>query len=125
MLRIMSHPIEIMKLLVGGDMDFSLEEKKVGTWIDGKPVYQRTWEITTTNGLKLTDTGDIKKLIHHFGEFYYDNNHQSHNFPWNASGGVESCMVSLSSNDLYLFLTGTIYVNKQGTVTCLYTKTTD
>lgn len=125
MLRIMSHPIEIMKLLVGGDMDFSLEEKKVGTWIDGKPVYQRTWEITTTNGLKLTDTGDIKKLIHHFGEFYYDNSHQSHSFPWNASGGVESCMVSLSSNDLYLFLTGTIYVNKQGTVTCLYTKTTD
>ena len=47
MLRIMSLPISIMRSLIGGSMNFSLEEQKVGTWIDGKPVYQITVEGTT------------------------------------------------------------------------------
>ena len=45
---------------IGDDTDYSTEEKIVGTWIDGKPVYQRTFHLTnptmnwTANSLGIT-----------------------------------------------------------------------
>lgn len=30
---------------IGSDTDYSTTEKIVGTWIDGKPIYQKTWDL--------------------------------------------------------------------------------
>ena len=35
--------IESLKTLKGGSTNYSTEEQVVGTWIDGKPVYQKTF----------------------------------------------------------------------------------
>ena len=49
--------------------NFSTDEKVIGTWIDGKPLYQKTFEWTYANGslipnnaasLVITSTADIK-----------------------------------------------------------------
>ena len=36
--------IESLKTLKGGSNNYSLDEQVVGTWIDGKPLYQKTWD---------------------------------------------------------------------------------
>lgn len=55
-------------------LNFSQEERVVGFWIDGRPIYQRTvvFEgrsiIGTGEGTVIPEFGsDIKKLIHVFG----------------------------------------------------------
>ena len=35
--------IESLKTLKGGSQNYSLDEQVVGTWIDGKPIYQKTF----------------------------------------------------------------------------------
>jgi len=114
MLRIMSYPISILKNIIGGSMDFSLDEKKVGTWIDGKPVYQKTFNFVSNNGLKLTSTNDIKAIVMESGYMesvsilpYY---------------GVLSANVD-STNNIYVSTNGTN--GKNCYLTIWYTKTTD
>jgi len=122
MLRIMSHPIEIMKLLVGGDMDFSLEEKKVGAWIDGKPVYQRTFQIasSTPQHQILTDTNDIKRIIYTTGSYIRTSICTS---PFYSSAN-EWVLTTVQDNNIHIFFsTGHSYTDI--IITCLYIKTTD
>lgn len=55
-------------------LNFSQEERVVGFWIDGRPIYQRTVVFERRSiassgvGTVITEFGsDIKKLIHVFG----------------------------------------------------------
>jgi len=132
MLRIMSHPIEIMKLLVGSDMDFSLEEKKVGTWIDGKPIYSKTFadlSMTTTKyWINLVDISDlnIDNIVHSFGQSKFTNDNGSNAwYPLGSHGAganIGAIVVTKSIIQGYLdWLSGTCTF----TVTLWYTKTTD
>lgn len=41
---------------IGSDTDYSTEEKVVGTWIDGRPVYQKTVEITNIPNNNMAQT---------------------------------------------------------------------
>lgn len=43
------------KLVDYAGIDYSLDEKKIGTWIDGKPLYQKTI-VTTSPSVANTDT---------------------------------------------------------------------
>ena len=42
---------------IGSDTDYSTEEKIIGTWIDGKPLYQRTLKITDLSAISSTVRG--------------------------------------------------------------------
>ena len=57
---------------IGSDTDYSTTEKIVGTWIDGKPVYQKTVSIMfgsdSTTGFVMSGNG-IDKLIDYSGWF--------------------------------------------------------
>lgn len=48
---------------IGDDTDYSTEEKIVGTWIDGKPIYQKTFivtsGITNDNAIELQGGCDV------------------------------------------------------------------
>lgn len=39
--------------------NFSTDEKVIGTWIDGKPLYQKTFEWTYANGSLIPDAGSL------------------------------------------------------------------
>ena len=59
--------IESLKTLKGGSFNYSTEEQVVGTWIDGKPLYQKTLTGITGSdevlGVISTDLGDYCTLI--------------------------------------------------------------
>lgn len=39
--------------------NFSTDEKVIGTWVDGKPLYQKTFEWTYANGSLIPDAGSL------------------------------------------------------------------
>jgi hypothetical protein len=45
---------------IGSDTDYSTDEKVIGTWIDGKPVYQKTYNEKVTT---YTDNGYRRMFI--------------------------------------------------------------
>jgi hypothetical protein len=93
-------PIEICKLVSGPSFQFnnegnsfpdiySLNETRVGTWIDGKPIYKRTFNITsqTTAGNTKKDIlysdGYAWKIIKHESIITFNNNWIT--FPLNST----------------------------------------
>lgn len=73
-------------IAIGSDTDYSTEEKIIGTWIDGKPIYQRTFEIQSFTANPdytqvLISSGVVDKIIGQNG--YYD-------YLWNGDIQVES-----------------------------------
>ncbi len=97
---------------------YSLEEREVGVWIDGKPLYQKTYSLTTpitvTGGGTWINTGinisDVDYLIDaEFGAF---------NAKWDAINAVNDGGILKA----VLLASGSITVSE---ITILYTKTTD
>lgn len=53
---------------IGSDTDYSTTEKIVGTWIDGKPIWQKSFDITETtihgaNAFEITLLSNVDKMI--------------------------------------------------------------
>lgn len=44
-------------------MNFSYEEQIIGKWVDGRNVYQRTFNMPLTNNLNITNSKDIDILV--------------------------------------------------------------
>lgn len=128
MLRIMSLPISIMKNIIGGNMNFSLEEQKIGTWIDGKPVYQKTFDstfpasvpVSTFTNLQDISNLNIKSLIYADG-IYYHSSDSNRPFTMNSLNGI----FSISNNYLEWYTIHSGVANQKYTCTIMYTKTTD
>ena len=53
---------------IGSDTDYSTEEKVVGTWIDGKPIYQKTFtelniQLVFNSWVEIAQIPNVEKLI--------------------------------------------------------------
>lgn len=102
---------------------YSLEETVVGTWIDGKPIYRKTFIISSiTNNLNLSMSGDISDLIAVSGAFIIENVQSP--LPRHATGS-DYCLPQILNNDIVLAVAGSAPLNKPAHITATYTKTTD
>lgn len=131
------------KKATGGMLEnYSTNEQRVGTWIDGKPLYRKVFQITTipqvtTDGTVASSDGG---LIDNNTTFAFIENafaiSDSNTIPStiqtlpyiNNSGRQLKCQVSASSRKLHVYLisNGTVYNNYYKViVSVLYTKTTD
>jgi hypothetical protein len=112
--------------IFGRSAHYSLEEQVIGTWIDGKPLYQKTFvknNINIGNGttsfeIDLSDVSDvfyingvIKESTHYFV------------LPWagNRTTGIE---YHVEDHKIYMRSTDT-FSNANVYFTMQYTKTTD
>lgn len=122
---------------IGNENEYSTTEKVIGTWIDGKPLYQKTYQLTfgsITDNTNTTVSEDISSLNTEFckvGEAQFidaDNGcspisswYSSNNFyflrAWIANDGATK-MLKISSNRQY-------YSNKPVFITIQYTKTSN
>ena len=113
---------------IGSDTDYSTEEKIVGTWIDGKPLYQKTWtNITLASGdVNVISLGNnISQILSAQGFAYKPDSVQYISIPAaspNANYTIEIWTYNLS--ELHL-VAGTNRAGYIATVTIQYTKTTD
>ena len=123
MLRIISFPIEIMKSIIGDDMElWSDTEKKLSTTWNGKPIYMKSFIVdgTISNYQQLTDTNDIKSIIGATGEHFWSGYNRYYLFPYTDSSYYLT--ICVQNDNLYL-LTNLGFQDLKCTV--WYTKTTD
>lgn len=84
---------------IGNDTDYSTDEKIVGTWVDGKPLYQCTFEVNNPS----TDWGEIilanksVSYVHKVGAEFYRGGFFNSEF-FNSTSDFVSCGVFAGSN---------------------------
>ena len=104
-----------------GPLDYSTEEKVVGTWINGEPLYQKTLTgRTSISAVSWCDTGIVTPancvLVDLSGVRYLDSD------GWQ----ILQCIGRIENGNLFIFnLRNNAYAVADIVVTIRYTKTTD
>lgn len=114
---------------------YSLEEREIGVWTDGKPLYQRTFVFTTANddnyNYYVTDIANPETMIVDFSASFYILSSTVCNpiAPYGrATTGDNEMQVLLNDvNDVLRidYRVGTQARNKTAVISIKYTKTTD
>lgn len=113
---------------IGNDTDYSTTEKIVGTWIDGKPLYQKTYSLTNVSATKnlstLLSVGSMNvKDIKGYCSF----NNVNADLSVNTILGSDDYQFFVYNDNGTLKYTAYYYGNtiKEVVLTLQYTKTTD
>lgn len=114
---------------VGGDsmVTYSTEEQRIGTWIDGKPLYQKViviGAVSTTEVATPTGASNIEQVVDIKGGGTMTAG-QFLKWGFENAGGFCSCYYELSSNKVKSIVSTTNYNLKQAYAILEYTKTTD
>lgn len=114
------------------DIPYSTSERRIGTWIDGKPLYRKEIIGTTgntTDGNFATKEVDmnIRNLDNFFIEraFCYDSYGESIPIPYTSNNEYIIKALLTSANTLKVIINGSVFNNLPFYVSVLYTKTTD
>lgn len=112
---------------------YSVDERIVGTWIDGKPIYRKTFNIKTTAeqnpnislaSVGITDFENIVRL-EFFTKQTIDGNKFIFNTPFNGSDDISDRLRIYVKDKNLCYIAGTTYGFGDTTVTLEYTKTVD
>lgn len=104
---------------------YSEDEREIGVWTDGKPLYQKTFNTTssssTSTAAVLADTGENTEIIEFYGIINGSRNIISllDENQWSYS------WIATNKHQIANFAKGNVYISLPCIVTCLYTKTTD
>ena len=110
---------------------YSTEEKRIGTWIDGKPLYRITIPVHVTNRTTSQNLGTVGKSIKHtYGKVVEDDHGYVFPIPYAQSDSSGKAINSIGvggieNEETYVFLFSPNEVNATGYVTLEYTKATD
>lgn len=107
---------------------YSTEEKRIGTWIDGKPLYRKVASFTTLgkNVEGAVYTFDANMNVVQCGGYF--NSLSNNKMPLCFFGDAESHAVGYvndTQHAFYMKISHTNYANKPGVLILEYTKTTD
>lgn len=122
-------------IYVDARYDYSLKEKVVGTWIDGKPLYQRTYKTALpeiTDGTQRLTNIDISDIPYDFirvvgGVAKTESTFTSINDAWTVDGVTYflRSQVYTPNNIIQVISNRAFFSNAEAWVTIRYTKTTD
>lgn len=106
--------------------EYSTEEKIVGKWIDGKPIYEKTYSLNNINlisGNNIFDTIENVKLINSKGIISYES--RGFSIPYTDAGGGHVMCIQ-SNNGIGLWTSNGFYNQSANIIlTIQYIKTTD
>lgn len=113
---------------IGSDTDYSTTEKIVGTWIDGKPLYQKTVATTQSFSLSASNWSDLSVYTGGVGVAIPSNIDTLVNLACNGnnSPGIvcHRCDIVSSETHVYIARTGSSEtINAGALFTIQYTKT--
>ena len=104
---------------------YSLEEREVGVWIDGKPLYQKTWILTVPNASGIYDynetVSNLDEVCH--TEFSVFGLGERHYTPWYNPATI--MFGEQTSTYIEFYFASTDYAGRLIKYTSQYTKTTD
>ena len=105
--------------------NYSTTEKRIGTWIDGKPLYQKTYSVispsvadTDATVILVDNTFNIKEI----NGYLYNDGNVCLNFNYNTNIYV---LTWQSSDNNIKMRVGSNYISKDCYITIKYTKATD
>ena len=104
---------------------YSLQEREIGVWIDGKPLYQKTYikTVSASGNVELEDNIDYAQMI---SSAYYTSADSSVVSPqYIASGSYVNCLVSVDPTTHKMVLINLHSGQLIWVATVQYTKTTD
>lgn len=119
-------------VLLNNRLNYSTDEQIIGTWIDGKPIYRKTYIFSYVENVKespyyLDREVSVDCLINAYGSQLYDKNSPIwYHFPY--INGNDSTRPEAGSFGIRLALTGAFLnskINSLARYTFEYTKTTD
>ena len=108
--------------------EYSTEEQRIGTWIDGKPIYRKTLSMGSISGSAVYSHGidNLHRVVHAFGTFLQSSGHMEplpkvvvNNAAWSAD------FADFTSTTFVLNFGSNIGTATEVTLTIEYTKTTD
>lgn len=109
----------------GGSVNYSTEEQVIGTWINGKPLYRKTFEFSniSTGNSDFAHGISVDKVVNISGiGMALDTNFEQLNFHVNYGGDIWS-YVFVTNTDISFRMTTRSFVKAY--VTLEYTKSTD
>jgi hypothetical protein len=114
-------------IAIGSDTDYSTTEKIVGTWIDGKPLYQKTWVLQSFNRTGTNDLGltSIIDSVIPFNAFAKNGLQTIPLVMMNPSGFTYGAGYFISSDKMLELRFGNDLGVTEVVITLQYTKTTD
>jgi len=109
-------------VIIGDANNYSTNEKVIGTWIDGKPLYQKTIVATTISWGTATPHGisSIKEIVDIDCTLWTNLGAYSL-----GRGGSIDIMVNITTTDYFINCTYNSFTSKKAYLTIKYTKTTD
>lgn len=123
---------------VGTGTDYSTDEQIIGTWIDGKPIYQKTivdkTPVVTTDGTaatkRITISANLGKVISYniYHEWGSGNSGGLLNDCYTITGGYTRyirAFIDYSQNAIAIITDRDAFSNQDIYITIQYTKTTD
>lgn len=108
---------------------YSEEEREIGIWTDGKPLYQRTYIFMTGSSSGWTaynhNIENMETPVSATG-YVYGGSSAIEGVAYSVgTNAVGSLSIALSPTEISVYLSSTYFTNKQAIVTIQYTKTTD
>ena len=93
------------------DYNFTTEERVIGTWIDGKPIYRKVFIGTrSTSPVNLTSEGHYNEIINYYGYFVNGQEKLPIHMPYNNTNFI---IVLINNNNIrleqYGYASGTDY----------------
>ena len=107
---------------------YSTEEKVVGRWIDGRPIYQKVIEIgavSTSETIVQAGIGNLKQVIDLRGGGHMNGTGPFLHFGFENSAGFCSCYYDPGRNVVVSIVSTSNYALKNAFAILEYTKTTD
>lgn len=125
-------PEMIENISIMRNLDFSNiyteEERIIGCWVDGRPIYQKYIDIGDISGSELNNY-DVSSLNINFLVYadvnYYQTNVNNTELWYSASSGADSRVLGISSDHTKLLCWGTHSAFRYTKLILRYTKTTD
>ena len=104
--------------------NYSTEEQRIGTWIDGKSLYQKTYNVITPATLN-TWTVVISVHVKNIDGYFIQNGARNH-IPLNISNTMLCIFIyDTNNNGVSMNTTHSSYTSCDAYITLQYTKTTD
>ena len=103
---------------------YSEEERLIGRWTDGKPLYQKTLTVTTPS--QYGQATNVKNVTDYSIDTCLDISGYIGNVPlnWEYDTNYNSCWINSAKNGIIMVVDNNM-INKQAVITLQYTKTTD
>lgn len=134
-MKMMFHGQEITGVGGATGNNYSTEETRIGTWIDGKPLYRKVFQTTSPSAsnsyvIDISNLG-IDTVINIFGIINVINNVNSKKFIYcnqylQISGSfLNACTLWIDNNRIGMACTFEQHRNQPTNIIIEYTKTTD